>query len=115
MSLLRPGSLRDLGAFVATGYSSSQLTKLAMTRDKGLTLEDFAEAAVWVSWPPSGSARADRDRDPHEVPLQHFRNLAAHAPKVAWTTSRSDALDMLPLASMVHCRLDRASARQWVP
>jgi hypothetical protein len=31
-----------------------------------------------------------------------FRNPAAHAPKVAWATSRSDALDMLTLASMLH-------------
>jgi len=31
-----------------------------------------------------------------------FRNLAAHAPKAAWATSRSDALDMLTLASMLH-------------
>jgi hypothetical protein len=38
----------DVAAFVATGYSPSQLIELAMTRDEGLTLEDFAEAAVWV-------------------------------------------------------------------
>jgi uncharacterized protein (TIGR02391 family) len=37
-----------------------------------------------------------------------FRNPAAHAPKVAWATSRSDALDMLTLASMLHRRLDEA-------
>jgi uncharacterized protein (TIGR02391 family) len=40
-----------------------------------------------------------------------FRNVTAHAPKVAWATSRSDALDMLTLASMLHRRLDRASVR----
>ena len=40
-----------------------------------------------------------------------FRNPAAHAPKVAWATSRSDALDMLTLASMLHRRLDDAIAR----
>lgn len=40
-----------------------------------------------------------------------FRNPAAHAPKVAWATSRSDALDMLTLASMLHRRLDEAAAR----
>lgn len=37
-----------------------------------------------------------------------FRNPAAHAPKVLWATSRSDALDMLTLASMLHRRLDTA-------
>jgi uncharacterized protein (TIGR02391 family) len=42
-----------------------------------------------------------------------FRNPAAHAPKVAWATSRSDALDMLTLASMLHRRrLDKADVRQ---
>ena len=40
-----------------------------------------------------------------------FRNPAAHAPKVTWATSRSDALDMLTLASMLHRRLDEAVAR----
>lgn len=40
-----------------------------------------------------------------------FRNPAAHAPKVAWATSRSDALDMLTLASMLHRRLDKADVR----
>jgi hypothetical protein len=38
----------DVAAFVAAGYSPSQLMKLAMARDHGLVLEDFAEAAVWV-------------------------------------------------------------------
>jgi uncharacterized protein (TIGR02391 family) len=41
-----------------------------------------------------------------------FRNPAAHAPKVAWATSRSDALDMLTLASILHRRLDKADVRQ---
>jgi uncharacterized protein (TIGR02391 family) len=40
-----------------------------------------------------------------------FRNPAAHAPKVAWATSRSDALDMLTLTSMLHRRLDEADVR----
>ncbi|MCW2930389.1 MAG: hypothetical protein JWM19_1351 [Actinomycetia bacterium] len=40
-----------------------------------------------------------------------FRNPAAHAPKVTWATSRSDALDMLTLVSMLHRRLDRAEVR----
>ena len=44
-----------------------------------------------------------------------FRNPAAHAPRAAWATSRSDALDMLTLASMLHRRLDKAGVRQTVP
>lgn len=44
-----------------------------------------------------------------------FRNPAAHAPSVAWATSRSDALDMLTLASMLHRRLDKADLRTLVP
>jgi uncharacterized protein (TIGR02391 family) len=43
-----------------------------------------------------------------------FRNPAAHAPRVAWATSRSDALDMLTLASMLHRRLDKADVRSLV-
>lgn len=41
-----------------------------------------------------------------------FRNPAAHAPKVAWATSRSDALDILTLESMLHRRLDKAELRR---
>ncbi len=44
-----------------------------------------------------------------------FRNPAAHAPKVSWATSRSDALDMLTLASMLHRRLDTADVKALVP
>ncbi len=40
-----------------------------------------------------------------------FRNPTAHAPKVLWSTSRIDALDMLTLASMLHRRLDDATVR----
>jgi uncharacterized protein (TIGR02391 family) len=47
--------------------------------------------------------------------LSIFRNPAAHAPQVAWATSRSDALDMLTPASMLHRRLDKADIRQMVP
>jgi hypothetical protein len=39
-----------------------------------------------------------------------FRNPTAHAPKVLWATSRTDALDMLTLASMLHRRLDDESS-----
>jgi uncharacterized protein (TIGR02391 family) len=44
-----------------------------------------------------------------------FRNPAAHTPKVAWATSRRDALDMLTLTSMLHRRLDKADVGQTVP
>jgi len=40
-----------------------------------------------------------------------FRNPTAHAPKVLWATSRSEALDMLTLTSMLHRRLDDAVVR----
>jgi uncharacterized protein (TIGR02391 family) len=44
-----------------------------------------------------------------------FRNPAAHAPRMTWATSRSDALDMLTLASMLHRRLDKADVRSLIP
>lgn len=40
-----------------------------------------------------------------------FRNTTAHAPRLVWGTSRSDAIDMLTLASMLHRRLDAATVR----
>jgi uncharacterized protein (TIGR02391 family) len=44
-----------------------------------------------------------------------FRNPTAHAPRVAWATSRSEALDLLTLASMLHRRLDAAVVRTGRP
>ncbi len=37
-----------------------------------------------------------------------FRNVTAHAPKVSWTITEQDALDLLTIASFVHRRLDGA-------
>lgn len=41
-----------------------------------------------------------------------FRNPTAHAPRVRWATSRTDALDVLTLASMLHRRLDTATVKR---
>ena len=35
-----------------------------------------------------------------------YRNVTAHAPKVKWPISETDALDLLTIASYLHCRLD---------
>jgi uncharacterized protein (TIGR02391 family) len=35
-----------------------------------------------------------------------FRNVTAHAPKIKWTISEQDALDLLTIASYLHRRLD---------
>jgi uncharacterized protein (TIGR02391 family) len=37
-----------------------------------------------------------------------FRNTTAHAPKQLWNMSKSDAEDLLTLASLIHRRLDTA-------
>lgn len=37
-----------------------------------------------------------------------FRNVTAHAPKVAWSITEDDALDLLTIASLLHRRLDNA-------
>jgi uncharacterized protein (TIGR02391 family) len=37
-----------------------------------------------------------------------FRNVTAHAPKVLWSMTEQDALDLLTIASFVHRRLDAA-------
>jgi uncharacterized protein (TIGR02391 family) len=40
-----------------------------------------------------------------------FRTPPAHAPRVSWAVSRSDAIDMLTFASVLHRRLDNATVR----
>lgn len=37
-----------------------------------------------------------------------FRNPTAHAPRVRWAVSRTEAIDMMTLCSMLHRRLDAA-------
>jgi len=37
-----------------------------------------------------------------------FRNTTAHAPKITWSISEQDALDILSMISLVHRRLDEA-------
>ena len=37
-----------------------------------------------------------------------FRNPTAHAPRISWSMSEQDALDLLSLVSMLHRRLDQA-------
>lgn len=38
-----------------------------------------------------------------------FRNVTAHAPKIAWAVNRTDAMDALTILSYVHRRLDEAA------
>jgi uncharacterized protein (TIGR02391 family) len=37
-----------------------------------------------------------------------FRNVTAHAPKITWSMTEQDALDLLTIASFLHRRLDAA-------
>ncbi len=37
-----------------------------------------------------------------------FRNVTGHAPKITWSISEEDALDLLSLVSYIHRRLDQA-------
>ena len=37
-----------------------------------------------------------------------FRNVTAHAPRIAWAVNRADALDALTILSYIHRRLDEA-------
>jgi uncharacterized protein (TIGR02391 family) len=38
-----------------------------------------------------------------------FRNVTAHAPKITWSISEQDALDLLSLVSYIHRRIDGAA------
>lgn len=42
-----------------------------------------------------------------------FRNVTAHAPKIAWPIMEEDALDLLSLASYLHRRIDNAAPTRW--
>lgn len=44
-----------------------------------------------------------------------FRNTTAHAPKITWSMSEQDALDLLTMASFLHRRLDAAARTPRMP
>ncbi len=77
--------LRDLAG--ATGDGRHWLTPSASPPP--------ARGSASTAWPPSGSDRSRPALRPHGRACQHLPQPAAHAPKVAWATSRSGCLDML--------------------
>jgi len=44
-----------------------------------------------------------------------FRNVTAHAPKIMWSVSEHDALDLLTLVSFLHRRIDNSIRTPWSP
>jgi uncharacterized protein (TIGR02391 family) len=44
-----------------------------------------------------------------------FRNVTAHAPKIMWSVTEQDALDLLTLVSFLHRRIDTSVRTPWTP
>lgn len=44
-----------------------------------------------------------------------FRNVTAHEPKIMWSVSEQDALDLLTLVSFLHRRIDISVRTPWIP
>jgi uncharacterized protein (TIGR02391 family) len=94
--------LRDLAGVTGDG---SQLVDAVCSVSSGPRIAFNSLATEWERSEQTGIATLMKGL------FSTFRNPAAHAPRVTWATSRSDALDMLTLASMLHRRLDEATVR----
>jgi uncharacterized protein (TIGR02391 family) len=94
--------LRNLGGVTGDG---SSLVDAACSLSSGPRIAFNSLATEWERSEQTGIATLLKGL------FSTFRNPAAHAPRVAWATSRKDALDMLTLASMLHRRLDEATIR----
>ena len=80
-----------------------------------LAIQAFAIGKAGVPLLAFNKLRTDTERSEHNGLMNlmkgmfgTFRNPAAHAPKVSWSVSDDDALDLLTMASFLHRRLDGA-------
>lgn|SRR5262245_34117346 len=103
--------------FEATKSVAEKLRQKTGLTSDGAQLVDEALAIGKAGHPrlAFNSLTTDSERSEHNGLLNlikglfgAFRNTAAHAPKIHWTVTAQDALDILTTISLVHRRLDTA-------
>lgn len=91
-------------------------TKTGLNGD-GSTLIDqaFGLGGVGMPFLAFNTLQTDTEKSEHSGLMNlmkgifgAFRNVTAHAPKIHWTITEQDALDLLSIASLLHRRLDTA-------
>lgn len=101
----------------ATKSVAEKIRKKSGLQSDGSELVDQAFGSGKANMPflAFNSQRTDTERSEHNGMMNlmkgmfgAFRNVTAHAPKVCWSISERDALDLLTIASLLHRRLDEA-------
>jgi uncharacterized protein (TIGR02391 family) len=91
-------------------------SRTALTTDGARLVDDALGLGQGYPRLAVNTLRSDSERSEH-VGLMNllkgmfstFRNPTAHEPKIKWTISEEDALDLLSLVSLLHRRLDQAT------
>jgi uncharacterized protein (TIGR02391 family) len=103
--------------FEATKSVADKIRNLSGLTGDGAALVDQAFGIGQAGMPflALNSLRTETEKDEQKGLMNlikgmfgAFRNVAAHAPKIYWTVTEQDALDLLAIASLIHRRLDSA-------
>ena len=103
--------------FEATKSVAEKLRDKAGLLSDGATLVDEALGVGKAGHPrlAFNSLRTESEKSEHSGLMNlikglfgAFRNTTAHAPKIHWTVTEQDALDILTTVSLIHRRLDTA-------
>ena len=101
--------------FEATKSVAEKIREKAEIDGDGAVLIDraFGSGKHGIPLLAFNSLQSETERNEHSGLMQlmkgvfgTFRNTTAHAPKVKWTISERDALDLLTMASYLHRRID---------
>lgn len=107
--------------FEATKSVAEKLRQLSGLTSDGAELVDQAlgVGAKGIPILAFNSLRTDAEQSEHRGLMNllkgmfgSFRNTTAHAPRIHWTMTEQDALDLFSLCSLLHRRLDAAVRTQ---
>lgn len=103
--------------FEATKSVAAKIrSRTSLTADgSGLVDEAFSSGKAGMPFLAFNTLQTDTERSEHTGLMNlmkgmfgAFRNVTAHAPKIHWSVTEQDALDLLSIASLLHRRLDTA-------
>jgi uncharacterized protein (TIGR02391 family) len=103
--------------FEATKSVADKIRSRTGLTGDGAALVDqaFGLGASGMPFLAMNTLQTETERDEHRGLMNlikgmfgAFRNVTAHAPKISWTITEQDALDLLTIASLINRRLDSA-------
>jgi uncharacterized protein (TIGR02391 family) len=104
--------------FEATKSVADKIRSRTGLTGDGAELVDqaFGSGKIGMSFLAFNTQQTETERSEHSGLMNlmkgmfgAFRNVTAHAPKISWSITEQDALDLLTIASFLHRRLDAAA------